>query len=105
MCNRGEPDTLFERFGGDWLIDKPRDNPVELDPPTRAYPVRDDDGKRGVEVRTWDFLHGAAGWPNHQVAQSESTEWRKFAENPANRRLIPLIEFCGWPPKRRSGRI
>lgn len=47
MCNRArnraEPETLFERFGGGWLTEKPRDsrfNPTELYPKTRAYVVR-----------------------------------------------------------------
>jgi len=43
MCNRarfsGEPKTIFERFGAEWLTEKPMDNrfdPKELRPFCRA---------------------------------------------------------------------
>ena len=107
MCNRArnraEPETLFERFGGGWLVAKPRDNrfnPVELYPKTRAYVVRDDDGERGLDVMTWDVLHGAADWPMTNVRNLNLPQWRRLAEQPANRCLIPLTEFCEWTPKK-----
>jgi len=47
MCNRarsdGEPETITERFGAEWLVDKPIDNrfdPKELRPFDHAYVVR-----------------------------------------------------------------
>ncbi|WP_194150413.1 hypothetical protein [Sphingomonas oligophenolica] len=65
MCNRarnrGEPETLFERFGGGWLNPKLMDNrfdPVELRPKGRAFVVREQDGKRGLEVMGLDVLGG-----------------------------------------------
>ena len=107
MCNRarnrGEPETLFERFGGECLVDKPRDNrfnPVELYPKTRAYVVREGNGKRWLDVMTWDVLHGAADWPMTNVRNLKLPQWRKLAETPANRCLIPLTEFCEWTPKK-----
>ena len=38
----GEPQKIFERFGAQWLADKPRDNrfdPKELRPKVRAYVI------------------------------------------------------------------
>ncbi len=48
--NLSEPETLFERFGGDWLTAQPRDNRfnlIVLYPGTRAYVVREEAGERG----------------------------------------------------------
>ncbi len=57
MCNRarfeGEPETLTERFGAGWLTTKPMDNrfnPTELYPKSRAYVVREEAGRRGLDV-------------------------------------------------------
>lgn len=53
--NRTEPETLFERFGGGWLTERPRDNrfnPVELYPRKRAYVVHEEKGERGLDVMT-----------------------------------------------------
>lgn len=65
MCNRArnraEPETLFTTIGGDWLTPKPMDNrfnPVELRPKGRAYVVREEGGKRGLDAMSWDVLGG-----------------------------------------------
>jgi putative SOS response-associated peptidase YedK len=68
MCNRarnrGEPETLIERFGCGWFADKPMDNrfnAVELAPRSRAYVVRREAGATGLDVMSWDLLgKGAA---------------------------------------------
>ena len=59
----GEPETILERFGAQWLAEKPRDNrfdPKELRPKGRAYVIRQQDGARGLDVMSWDVLGGAA---------------------------------------------
>lgn len=106
MCNRarnrGEPETLFARFGGGWLTPKPIDNrfnPVELYPKARAYVVREVDGVRGLDVMHWDVTAGAAPWPMTNVRNLGLAQWRALAADPARRCLIPLTEFCEWTPK------
>ena len=114
MCNRarmlGEPETIYERFGSKWLADRPMDNrfnPVELVPFGRAYVVRDDDRGRGVDVMAWDVLGGLAkrpmktGGPPRPLAMTNVRnlglpQWRRLAERPENRCIIPLTEFCEW---------
>ena len=105
MCNRarnrGEPETLFERFGGGWLVDKPMDNrfnPVELRPKGRAYVIRKEGGTRGLDIMSWDVLGGQAKWPMTNVRQLGLPQWCRLAEKPENRCLVPLTEFCEWTP-------
>lgn len=106
MCNRarnlGEPETLFSRFDGRWQAPRPMDNrfdPRELRPKGRAYVVRDDatDG-RGIDIMSWDVLGGQAPWPMTNVRNLALPQWRRLAENPENRCLVPLTEFCEWTP-------
>ncbi|MES2339615.1 MAG: SOS response-associated peptidase family protein [Pseudomonadota bacterium] len=109
MCNRarmrGEPETIFARFGGDWLSPKPMDNrfsPVELFPKSRAYVVREQDGRRGLDTMIWDVLGGGAAWPMTNVRNLGLPQWRRLAADPANRCLIPLTEFCEWTPDKHD---
>lgn len=106
MCNRArlraEPETLFAGFGGDWLTERPMDNrfdPAELRPRGRAYVIRDEGGRRGLDVMAWDVLGGQATWPMTNVRQLGLPQWRRLAEDPARRCLIPLTEFCEWTPE------
>lgn len=106
MCNRarnrGEPETLFERFGANWATPRPMDNrfnPVELTPRSRAYVVRQNDRGRGIDIMSWDVLGGQAKWPMTNVRQLHLPQWRRLAERPENRCLIPLTEFCEWTPE------
>jgi hypothetical protein len=80
----GEPETIAERFGANWLAARPMDNrfhPQELVPRSRAWIVRQDDRGRGVDFMAWDVLNGAGGsrmeavadrqlWRHHWVAAS-----------------------------------
>lgn len=102
MCNRArfahEPDTLGAI---DWWSEKPMDNrfnPKELFPKSRAYVIREHDGRRGIDVMSWDVLGGGAKWPMTNVRNLGLPQWRKLAEQPENRCLIPLTEFCEWTP-------
>ncbi|WP_342248592.1 SOS response-associated peptidase family protein [Sphingomonas sp. OTU376] len=108
MCNRArnknapEPETLFERFGSKWLVDKPMDNrfnPAELRPAGRAYVVRENDRGRGIDVMSWDVLGGQAKWPMTNVRQLGLPQWKRLAAEPENRCLVPLTEFCEWTPE------
>jgi len=109
MCNRArlssEPETLFTRFGGDWLVPKPMDNrfnPVELFPKSRAYVVRQEAGSRGLDVMHWDVLGGQAAWPMTNVRNLGLPQWRRLAEHPEKRCLIPLTEFAEWTPDKHQ---
>lgn len=106
MCNRArnrhEPHTIHERFGARWLADRPMDNrfnPVELVPRGRAWVVRENDRGRGVDVMAWDVAGGQASWPMTNVRNLDRPQWRRLAERPANRCLVPLSEFCEWTPE------
>jgi putative SOS response-associated peptidase YedK len=105
MCNRArlraEPETLFERFDGGWLTEKPRDNrfnPVELYPKNRAYVVRQEGDQRGVDVMGWDVLGGIGPWPMTNVRNLALPQWKRLAEHPEQRCLVPLTEFAEWTP-------
>lgn len=108
MCNRaryrGEPETLFgaanKLFG-----ERPRDNrfdPQELRPKGRAYVIREQDGERGWDILSWDVLGGQAAWPMTNVRNLAMPQWRKLAERPENRCVVPLTEFCEWTPAKHD---
>ena len=111
MCNRArlnsEPETIRETFAADWLVDKPMDNrfdPKELRPFGRAYVVRNDAGRHGIDVMEWDVLAGQAKQGGRKMAQTNVRslhlpQWRSLVADPANRCLIPLTEFCEWARK------
>jgi putative SOS response-associated peptidase YedK len=97
----GEPDTIAGRFGAKWLATRPMDNrfhPQELVPRSRAWIVRQDNRGRGVDVMAWDVLNGAGKLPMTNFRQLGLPQWRRLAEHPANRCLIPLTQFCEWTP-------
>ena len=105
MCNRArlshEPETLITHFGATWLADRPMDNrfnPHELTPRSRAYVIRHDARGIGVDVMSWDVLGGGANWPMTNVRNLALPQWRRLADNQANRCLVPLSEFCEWTP-------
>lgn len=105
MCNRArmshEPETIHTRFGAEWAAPRPMDNrfdPTELYPRARAWIVREQDSRRGLDVGVWDVLGGMAKWPMTNVRQLGLPQWRRLAEHPANRCLIPLTEFAEWTP-------
>lgn len=109
MCNRaryaGEPEALFgaanKLFG-----ERPRDNrfnPQELRPKSRNYVIRErENGERAWEVMTWDVLGGKAAWPMTNVRQLRLPQWRRLAEKPENRCLIPLTEFAEFTPEKHD---
>lgn len=106
MCNRArlsyEPETLHTHLGTVFEPERPLDNrfnPRELMPRGRAYVVREEDGRRGLDIMAWDVLGGAAAWPMTNVRNLGLSQWRALAANPANRCLVPLSEFCEWTPE------
>ena len=106
MCNRArqsyEPETLQTSFATVWGADRPVDNrfnPRELTPRSRAYVVRENDRGRGLDIMSWDVLGGGAAWPMTNVRNLGLPQWRRLAEKPENRCLVPLTEFCEWTPE------
>jgi putative SOS response-associated peptidase YedK len=111
MCNRArnkdapEPEQLRIHYGADWLADRPMDNrfnPAELTPLARAWVVRDNDRGRGVDVMAWDVLGGLAKFPMTNVRQLHLPQWRRLAERPENRCLVPVTEFAEWTPDKHD---
>jgi putative SOS response-associated peptidase YedK len=109
MCNRarfhGEPETLFERFGGDFLRPRPMDNrfnPTELYPKSRAWVIREAAGARGVDYMEWDVTAGQAPWPMTNVRDLSRPQWKALAAKPENRCLVPLTSFCEWTPDKHQ---
>lgn len=104
MCNRarfaGEPDTLFARFGASWAehVVRPNKDPRELFPKSKAFVVREESGRRAIDVMLWDVIGGGAKWPMTNVRNLAVPQWRKLASEPENRCLVPLTEFCEWTP-------
>ncbi|MET1756531.1 SOS response-associated peptidase family protein [Novosphingobium sp. RD2P27] len=108
MCNRarmrGEPETLWGSMA-QLFSERPRDNrfdPVELRPKSRSYVVREQDGERAWDVMTWDVLGGKAKWPMTNVRQLALPQWRRLAEKPENRCIVPLTEFCEFTPDKHD---
>ena len=106
MCNRArqsyEPETLHTTFAALWGVERPMDNrfnPTELTPRSRAYVVREDERGRGLDIMSWDVLGGGAAWPMTNVRNLGLPQWRRLAEKPENRCLVPLTEFCEWTPE------
>jgi putative SOS response-associated peptidase YedK len=86
--------------------ERPRDNrfnPQELRPKSRNYVIRERDGGRlGWDVMTWDVLGGQASWPMTNVRNLKLPQWRKLAEKPENRCLVPLTEFAEFTPDKHD---
>ena len=101
MCNRArldhEPETLREKFGASWGPTGIWNTPtVELVPRKRAPVVRSEATQRIIDLMQWDVLGGLAAWPMTNVRQLGLPQWRRLAEKPENRCLVPLTEFCEW---------
>jgi putative SOS response-associated peptidase YedK len=108
MCNRarmdGEPETLWGS-ASKLFIERPRDNrfnPRELRPKSRNYVIREQAGERAWDVMTWDVTGGKAPWPMTNVRNLALPQWRKLAEKPENRCLVPLTEFCEFTPDKHD---
>lgn len=106
MCNRarldGDPETLRERFGAKWIAATPNRWPMELNPRAKSAIVREDAGGRVIDVMSWDVLGGQAKWPMTNVRNLGLPQWRRLAEKPENRCLVPLTEFCEWTPDKHD---
>lgn len=108
MCNRarmrGEPQTLFGS-SAKLFTERPRDNrfdPQELRPKGRAYVIREEAGERSWDIMSWDVLGGKAAWPMTNVRQLSLPQWRRLAEKPENRCIVPLTEFCEFTPDKHD---
>ena len=48
---------------------------------------------------SWDVLGGQAKWPMTNVRNLALPQWRRLAERPENRCLVPLTAFCEPTPE------
>lgn len=108
MCNRArmthEPETLWGS-AKTLFSERPRDNrfnPVELRPGSRNYVVREQDGERAWDVMTWDVLGGQAAWKMTNVRNLALPQWRRLAEKPENRCIVPVSEFAEFTPEKHD---
>ena len=107
MCNRarlaGEPETLHERFGSSWARDafRPNSSLAELYPKAKAYVVRQEGGRRALDVMSWGVLPAGAN-PATIVRDLGLPSWRALAERPEQRCLVPVTEFCEWTPDKHQ---
>lgn len=108
MCNRarfrGEPETLFGATSK-LFSERPRDNrfaPAELRPKSRNYVIREQDGERAWDVMSWDVLGGQASWPMTNVRNLKLPQWKRLAEKPENRCIVPLTEFAEFTPEKHD---
>lgn len=108
MCNRarmkGEIETIWG-FVAELFSERPRDNrfdPQELRPKGRAYVIREQDGVRAWDVMNWDVLGGKAAWPMTNVRNLSLPQWRRLADRPENRCVVPLAEFCEFTPDKHD---
>jgi putative SOS response-associated peptidase YedK len=108
MCNRArmsnEPETLWGSAAR-LFSERPRDNrfdPRELRPKSRNYVVREQGGERAWDVMTWDVLGGHAAWPMTNVRKLGLPQWRRLAEKPENRCIVPLTELCEFTPEKHD---
>ena len=72
----------------------PNKSLAELRPKGDAYVIREEDGRRALDLMSWDVLGGQAPWPMTNVRNLALSQWRRLAEDPARRCLVPLTEFC-----------
>lgn len=106
MCNRarldGDPETIRERFGAKWTAAAPNRWPIELMPKATSVVIREEYGERVIDTMGWDVLGGQASWPMTNVRNLGLPQWRRLAEKPENRCLVPLTEFCEWTPDKHD---
>lgn len=106
MCNRarmkGEIETIWGSIA-ELFSERPRDNrfdPQELRPKGRAYVIREQDGVRAWDIMKWDVLGGKAPYPMTNVRNLSLPQWKRLAERPENRCIVPLTEFCEFTPQK-----
>jgi putative SOS response-associated peptidase YedK len=51
---------------------------------------------------TWDVLGGQAAYPMTNVRNLKLPQWRRLAEKPENRCIIPLTEFAEFTPDKHD---
>ena len=108
MCNRARMQGEIETIWGsvtELFSERPRDNrfdPQELRPKGRAYVIREQNGVRAWDVMSWDVLGGKAPYPMTNVRNLSLLQWKRLADRPENRCVVPLTEFCEFTPEKHD---
>lgn len=116
MCNRyrmtAKQAELAARFGVEPIY-APDESfpPPELFPKKLGWIVREEDGRRVLDVARWGFPHqvkGASGKmlskPVTNVRNLTSPFWRSVLKTPARRCLVPVTDFCEMAGQKGSMR-
>jgi putative SOS response-associated peptidase YedK len=89
MCKRArlssEPETLHPKFDAIWSTAVPNRWLMQLTPKSQAPVIRSADSQRIIDMMAWDVLGGQVPWPTTNVRNLKLTQWRKLAEDPAQR--------------------
>lgn len=107
MCNRyrmtASRAEVAARYGYPVVIEPERVPPPELFPEKPAWIVREEDGRRLLDVATWGFPHtvkGAKGQPLKKLVTNvrnyTSPFWRTAMASPERRCLVPFTAFSEY---------
>jgi putative SOS response-associated peptidase YedK len=75
---------------------------IELTPKSKAPVICKAETQRIIDLMAWDVLGCQAKWPMTNVRDLNRPNWRKLAEEPAQRCLVPLTEFCEFTPDKHD---
>ena len=113
MCNRYQPgdSQVITRLFAARESRQFNAGPDTVHPKDPGWIVRLQDGERVLEQMTWDFpvtLIGKKGQPlkpkpvNNARFDKLDTFWRRWANDPAQRCLIPTARFAADAPRGKS---
>lgn len=96
--------ALRSRYDADLVIEPPTLPPPELFPKRHAWAVRQEDGRRVLDVMSWGFPPPpkASPAPVTNVRNLASPFWKSALANPARRCLVPFTDFCEWEGEKGS---
>lgn len=110
MCNRYRMTASQAEIAARYGIALPYPDdltipPPELFPKRPAYVVRDEAGRRALDLMAWGFPPpAAASAPVTNVRNLTSPFWRSALANPSRRCLVPFTAFSEYGPGEKGRR-